>query len=112
MDSLLLSKGDFVYKYVLHNLSNPIKITPKMTVMARLFVRKANNRVGTIAMSVSQFTPIESLLLSMALSTTRAVRIQIGIKESHLSTGAGNCKLRTTKMAEYAELLLQMYNRV
>ncbi|CCF15789.1 hypothetical protein BLGI_3739 [Brevibacillus laterosporus GI-9] len=80
MDSLLLSKGDFVY--VLHNLSNPIKITPKMTVMARLFVRKANNRVGTIAMSVSQFTPIESLLLSMTLSTTRAVRIQIGIKES------------------------------
>lgn len=68
-----------------------------MTVMARLFVRKANNRVGTIAMSVSQFTPIESLLLSMTLSTTRAVRIQIGIKESHLSTGAGNCKLRTTK---------------
>jgi hypothetical protein len=71
---------------------------PTITVTDKLFVHKAIIRVGIIAVSTLQSIDInDDLSLMIKLSTISAVKIQIGIYESHLITVFGSSIFLITK---------------
>ena len=63
---------------------------PTITVTDKLFVHMATIIVGIIATRTLQSIDINDLSSIIKLSTIRAVKIQIGIYESHLTTIFGS----------------------
>lgn len=78
------------------NRTAAIMITPAITVMDKLFVTSAIISVGTNVTKTGQ-SSVTTLPLSVSnrFSMTRALKIQTGIKLSHLSTTSGSVTLRT-----------------
>lgn len=71
---------------------------PAMTVTDKLFVHNAIKRVGIMAVSTLQsIDSKDELFFTIKLSTISAVKIQIGIYESHLITTFGSFKFLITK---------------
>lgn len=71
---------------------------PTKTVTDKLFVHMAIIRVGIIAVSTLQsIDSNDDLSLTIKLSTISAVKIQIGIYESHLTTTFGSLIFLITK---------------
>lgn len=72
-----------------------IEITPIMTVVDKLFVQIATITVGMNAAKTGQSNVTNEPFVSSKFSTTNALKIQMGINESHFNTTSGNFTLRT-----------------
>jgi hypothetical protein len=72
-----------------------MKTTPTTTVKDKLFVVMAMITVGISAATTLQSIMKWSCSIENTCSTTNAVRMQTGTKESHFNTTSGNLTLLT-----------------
>lgn len=70
-------------------------MTPTTTVVDKLFVQMAIISVGRNAATTGQLRVTNEPSVFNKFSTTKALKIQIGMNDNHFNTTSGNFTLRT-----------------